>query len=173
MPTQNEVFDVVDAVDRVIGEASRSLVHNRNLLHRAVHVFVQTRPGYWILQKRSAQKDLEPMLWSSSCSGHVDKGEQYVESAIRECKEELGLELGRSEIEEIFRCSQCPETGYEFVRVYQAKASGRIIPCPDEIVETVELRLDELEVALARAPHSYASSFRHLFPFLKKKLSLT
>ena len=93
MPIKNEVFDIVDATDKVVDEASRSLVHERGLLHRAVHVYIQTRPGYWVLQKRSARKDLEPMLWTSSCSGHVDKGEEYLESAIRECKEELGLEL--------------------------------------------------------------------------------
>lgn len=173
MPNRSEVFDIVDTTDCVVGEASRSLVHDRNLLHRAVHVFIQTRPEYWLLQKRSAQKDLEPMLWTSSCSGHVDKGEEYLESAIRECKEELGLVLARSEIEEVFRCSQCPETGNEFVRIYQARASGKVIPCPEEIIETVELRLDEMEVELAREPQRYASSFRHLFPFLKKKLSLT
>ena len=113
------------------------------------------------------------MLWTSSCSGHVDKGEEYLESAIRECKEELGLELGRSDLEEIFRCSQCRETGNEFVRVYRARASGRVIPCPDEIVKIDELRLDEIEASLVREPHFYASSFRHLFPFLKKKLCLT
>jgi 8-oxo-dGTP pyrophosphatase MutT (NUDIX family) len=113
------------------------------------------------------------MLWTSSCSGHVDKGEEYLESAIRECKEELGLELARSEIEEVFRCSQCSETGNEFVRVYQASALSKVTPCPEEIIETVELRLDEMEVELARSPQCYASSFRHLFPFFKKKLSLT
>lgn len=173
MPDRSEVFDVVDATDCVVGEASRSMVHDQNLLHRTVHVFIQTRPGYWILQRRSAKKDLEPMLWTSSCSGHVDKGEGYLESAIRECKEELGLELVRSEIEEVFRCSQCSETGNEFVRVYQARALGKVTPCPEEIIETVELRVDEMEVELARAPKRYASSFRHLFPFLKKKLRLT
>jgi isopentenyl-diphosphate delta-isomerase len=173
MPDRNEVFDVVDETDRVVGEASRSLVHKHNLMHRAVHVFFQSRPGYWMLQRRSAQKDMEPLLWTSSCSGHVDKGEEYVESAIRECQEELGLELVRSEVEEVFRCSQCSETENEFVRVYRARASGKVIPSPEEIIEMTELRLDEIEVELAREPRCYASSFRHLFPFLKKKLSLT
>jgi 8-oxo-dGTP pyrophosphatase MutT (NUDIX family) len=96
-----------------------------------------------------------------------------VESAVRECKEELGLELVPSEMEEVFRCSQCSETGNEFVRVYQARACGKVIPCPQEIIEIVELKLDEIDSMLAQRPEEYALSLRHLFPFLKKKLSLT
>jgi isopentenyldiphosphate isomerase len=173
MPNRSEVLDIVNKTDCVVGEATRALVHDRNLFHRAVHIFIQVRPEYWILQKRSALKDLDPLLWTSSCSGHVDKGENYIESAIRECKEELGLELVRSEMEEVFRCSQCSETGNEFVRVYQARACGKVIPCPQEIIETVELKLDEIGVMLTRRPEECALSLRHLFPFLKKKLSLT
>ena len=173
MSRRSEVFDIVDAMDCVVGEASRAKVHDQNLRHRAVHVFIQTHSESWILQKRSAQKDLEPMLWTSSCSGHVDKGEDYLESAVRECKEELGLVLARSELKEVFRCSPCKETGNEFVRVYQARASGQVTPCPEEIIGTVELSLHEMELELASKPQYYASSLRHLFPFLKKKLSLT
>ena len=51
MLPRSEVFDVVDAMDRVVGEASRAKVHDQNLRHRAVHVFIQTHSGAWILQK--------------------------------------------------------------------------------------------------------------------------
>lgn len=53
-----EVFDVVDEADEVTGQATRREVHERNLLHRAVHVFVVNRHGELLLQKRSRFKDV-------------------------------------------------------------------------------------------------------------------
>ena len=166
-----ETFDVVDEADRVIGKASRAQVHDRKLLHRAVHVFIQSRSDHWLLQRRSEQKDVEPLLWTTSCSGHVDSGEEYIESAVRECKEELGLDLDLFNIREVFRCSACLETGNEFVRVYLCRSTEKIYPHPGEICETRELRLDEIESELSESPRSYSLSLRHIFPFARKAMA--
>src|SRR6185436_20849387 len=70
-----EWFDVVNERDEVIGRELRRNVHARGLWHRAVHVLVFDRAGRVFLQKRSMLKDLSPGLWDSSCSGHLDSGE--------------------------------------------------------------------------------------------------
>ena len=147
MNQANEVFDVVDKTDRIVGQAERRYVHEHNLLHRAVHVFIQIRNGGWLLQKRSAKKDIDPLLWTTSCSGHVDSGEDYEDSAIRECKEELGLELRVADLEEVFRCSPCLETGHEFVRVYLLRCSDEFLPNDQEIMEHVPNDIPLLIVA--------------------------
>ena len=36
-------------------------------------------------------KDSSPGLWDSSCSGHLDTGENYDSAAVRELSEELGV----------------------------------------------------------------------------------
>src|SRR4051812_18180622 len=87
-----EIFDVVDEDDRVIGQAPRSEVHARGLLHRAASVFVFNRDGQLLLQKRSATKDEFPGCWTSSASGHLSAGESYDESAPREMREEIGID---------------------------------------------------------------------------------
>src|ERR1700722_15312119 len=87
----DELFDVVDADDRVIGEAPRREVHARKLLHRATHVLVHDANGRLFLQRRSLGKDTFPGCWDSSCSGHLDAGEDYPEAARRELGEEIGL----------------------------------------------------------------------------------
>ena len=70
MPVTNpeELFDVVDADDNVIGVGGRSKVHRERLFHRAVHVFVFNAKGELYLQKRSITKDTAPGKWVSSCS---------------------------------------------------------------------------------------------------------
>jgi len=87
-----EFFDIVDENDRVIGTAPRRECHgNPMLVHRAAHVLVFNRAGELLLQKRSPHKDIQPGKWDTSVGGHLDPGENYLEAAIREMSEELGL----------------------------------------------------------------------------------
>ena len=73
----DDIFDIVDCDDNVIGSAPRSLVHARGLLHRSAHVliFTDSLPRKILLQKRSMLKDSNPGLYTTSCSGHIDSGE--------------------------------------------------------------------------------------------------
>ena len=69
---QNELFDIVDEDDQVIGQATRGEVHrNKNLIHRSIGVCVFNSKGEIYLQKRSSTKDTDPGKWTISCSGHV------------------------------------------------------------------------------------------------------
>ncbi len=86
----DELFDVVDHEDHVLGQAPRHEVHAKGWLHRATHVIVHDAEGRIYLQKRSPAKDTFPGCWDSSCSGHLDAGEDYAVAARRELGEELG-----------------------------------------------------------------------------------
>src|SRR5687768_1179087 len=90
---QDEIFDVVNERDEVIGQLARKEVHRQGLKHRAVHVLIFNAGGEIFLQKRSLKKDNHPGVWDSSASGHVDAGEEYDPCAIREAGEELGVRL--------------------------------------------------------------------------------
>ena len=95
---QDEIFDVVDRNDVVIGEATRFQVHHeKSLIHRSITVLVFSN-GRLLLQKRSMTKDTYPGYWTSSCTGHVLKGQTYKEAALRELEEELGIIADTDEI---------------------------------------------------------------------------
>ena len=81
-----EIFDVVNGRDEVIGRQLRSEVHRLGLKHRATHVLVFNSRSEVFLQKRSMKKDRQPGVWDSSVSGHVDSGEDYDACAVRELK---------------------------------------------------------------------------------------
>ena len=167
-----EYFDKVDHNDHVIGKISREQAHKFNLLHRAVHIFIKDQNGKWLLQKRSAKKDLDPLLLTSSCSGHVDASETYLDAGVRECEEELGLRISSKDLTEILRCSPCRETGMEFVRVYLIeKISEKITPSPHEIDEIVYLKLEELVRKSETEKAKFSGSFLHIFSLIKAKLS--
>jgi len=87
-----ELFDIVDDQDCVIGQAPRSACHgNPALIHRVAHVLVFNTTGQLLLQKRSSSKDVQPGRWDTSVGGHLDPGEDYQAGALREMAEELGI----------------------------------------------------------------------------------
>src|SRR5260370_40263350 len=87
----DELFDLVDLDDRVIGRVRRGDAHrNPALVHRSVQILVFASDGRLLLQRRSAAKDLFPGYWCASASGHVSSAEDYAATAEPERKEELG-----------------------------------------------------------------------------------
>jgi isopentenyl-diphosphate delta-isomerase len=114
----DELFDVVDDDDQVIGQAPRREVHAQRLSHRAVHVLVHDAMGRLFLQKRSLGKDTFPGCWDSSCSGHVDAGETYLEAARRELGEELGWRDLSPPLRPLLKLPSGPVTGFEFIEIF-------------------------------------------------------
>jgi len=151
-----EIFDVVDERDEVIGQAPRSEVHRRGLKHRAVHVLVFNARGELFLQKRSMLKDCFPGAWDSSASGHLDTGEAYDACSVREVREELGVQL-QDVPERLFKVDACAETGQEFVWVYQCRHEGPFVLHPEEIERGGWFAPDEVSRWIAGKPEDFAS----------------
>ena len=165
----DEIFDVVNDRDEVIGQNTRGEVHRLGLKHRAVHVLVFNRRGEIFLQKRSMRKDTFPGAWDSSASGHLDSGESYDDCAIRELREEIGLRIARAP-ERIFRIEARAETGQEFVWVYRLESEGPFTLHPDEI-ESGEWFAPEKVTSLVEArPQDFANSFRLIWKLLNETI---
>lgn len=158
----DERFDVVDAQDRVVGQAARGEVHARGWLHRAVHILWRRSDGQLCLQRRSYAKDTCPGLLSSSCAGHVDAGEGYDQAALRELGEELGLAVNLCDLVEIDTCRAHADLGNEFVRVYLLVGDRPARPCPAEVDALLWRSPAEVEAWVRHRPHGFSSSFLHL-----------
>lgn len=158
----DELFDVVDTEDRVIGQARRSEVHARGLLHRAVHVLWLRHDGQLCLQRRSYAKDSCPGLLSSSCAGHLDAGEAYASAALRELGEELGIYTDQDRLYEVDAVPAHPDLGHEFVRVYLIKGDHPARPLPAEVDSLLWRTASETDTWLRREPAAFSSSLVHL-----------
>ena len=152
-----EIFDVVDDRDEIVGRQSRSEVHRLGLKHRAVHVVLFNGRGKIFLQKRSMKKDCFPGAWDSSASGHLDVGESYDTCAVRELREELGVEVQRP-LERLFKIDACPETGQEFVWVYRLVAEGPFTLQPEEIERGDWFTPEELTRWMKERPGDFAGA---------------
>jgi len=120
-----EILPVVDKKDKVIGQATREECHKYRLRHRAIHVFV-FKGNKILLQKRSSEKDVYPGFYEASVSGHVLKGETYERAAIRELKEEIGIEASRQELQAKDKIEIQFGPEHEFVQIFMLKTDSAI-----------------------------------------------
>ncbi len=161
-----EIFDVVDANDQVIGQKTRSEVHRLGLRHRAIHLLVFNAKGELFLQKRSIKKDCFPGTWDSSVSGHVDAGETYDACAQRESREEIGLKLAATP-ERLFKIDACEETGQEFVWLYCCESEGPFRLDPDELSDGGWFATKKITDWIAATSEDFAPAFVQIWQLLR------
>jgi isopentenyldiphosphate isomerase len=157
-----DIFDIVNERDEVIGRAPRSEVHARGLLHRAVHVLVFNARSEMFLQKRSKSKDRDPSRWGAACSGHVDSGEDYDTAVMRELGEELGWQPAAPP-QRILRIEACRETDQEFVWVYRCDGEGPFTLNAEEVETGGWFSREQIERWLAERPEEFTTAFRRLW----------
>ena len=155
----DEVFDVVNERDEVLGQRTRAEVHRLGLMHRAAHVLVFNERGEVFLQKRSMKKDRQPGVWDSSASGHLESGEDYSACAARELREEIGLEPAQPP-RRLFKLPASPETDQEHVWVYRCDAEGPFRLHPDEIETGGWFAPDAVTAWMNERPQDFASALR-------------
>ena len=89
-----EYLDVVDENGQPTGTIiERAAAHREGVPHRTAHLWLVRKLGNRIqilLQKRAMTKSF-PGCYDISSAGHIPAGQDYIPSAIRELKEELGL----------------------------------------------------------------------------------
>jgi len=90
-----ELLDIVDENGLPTGETvSREEAHRLGIRHRTSHVWlIRRRFGrvQVLLQKRSPKKDSYPGCYDISSAGHIKAGDGFLDSALRELSEELGV----------------------------------------------------------------------------------
>lgn len=100
-----ELLDIVDENGVPTGRTvPRSEAHRNGTRHRTAHLWLlRRREGrvQVLLQKRSQTKDSYPGRYDISSAGHIPAGTDFIPSALRELKEELGLD---AEPEELIYC---------------------------------------------------------------------
>lgn len=80
------------------------MVHEDGDPHGTVHIWVirEKEQGFDVLlQKRSAHKDSFPGCYDISSAGHMVAGDDYLETAVRELEEELGIHATENQLQQI------------------------------------------------------------------------
>ena len=109
-----EYFDILDENGNKTGKTKlRSDVHRDGDWHKAVHIWIINNSGEVLLQRRCPTKDSNPNMLDISSAGHLSAGDDSVQGALRELKEELNLDIKPEElhfIKTLKRSSKYTET---------------------------------------------------------------
>lgn len=161
-----EWFEIVDDADNVIGVAKRSECHgNPGLIHRTSHVVVLSSDGRLLLQKRSADKDIQPGKWDTAVGGHLQPGESYEAGAARELNEEIGLPA-ETPLDFLFDTRIRNDIESENVRVFRLVHDGPFQALQGEIDELRFWPVEELMDACGQ--NVFTPNLEHEINLLKK-----
>jgi 8-oxo-dGTP pyrophosphatase MutT (NUDIX family) len=146
----DELLDVVDEQDRVIGQATRRAVRRRRLLHRFSSVLCWDGAGRVYVHRRTDDKDVYPGMYDMTAGGVLAAGETYLEAARRELAEELGV-VG-PEPRFLFRHRYRGEENPSWSALFEVTWDGPVHPQASEIAWGAFLTLDELQARIDRWP---------------------
>ncbi|HET8737567.1 MAG TPA: NUDIX domain-containing protein [Pricia sp.] len=98
----DELVDILDSEGNLTGKtALTSEAHRNGWFHPTIHVWFYTTDGRILIQQRAKNKDTHPLLWDVSVAGHVGAGEEVENAAVREVREEIGIDIVKEQLQKI------------------------------------------------------------------------
>lgn len=157
---------LVDKHDSVIGQAEYEEIHRKGLLHRFVLVYVLNKSGKFFLQKRASTKPHGRLLAESVCA-HVRYGEDYLQTAKRRLREELGIIKENKDLVEITKThvvtSEDNWKNNAFVKIYECIVSEKPIINNAEIQEGFFYPMKKVIKLFKEQPESFVPGFKSTF----------
>ena len=148
----NELVDIVDEYDAVVRVATRREMRAQRLLHRATSIAVFGTDGRLLVHRRADGKDIWPGRWDLAAGGVVAAGEYYLESAVRELAEELGVHVAAHELTELGGGRYTDAATDGLLRCYQCTHDGPFTFTDGEVSEVRWVSQAELHQLLATEP---------------------
>ena len=96
-----EVWDLYNREREIIGSQIRGEPLPENGYHLVVHVWIRNQKGEYLISRRSATRAINPLMWEC-VGGSVLKGESSLDAALRETKEEVGIDINKESGKLIF-----------------------------------------------------------------------
>ncbi|HAV78786.1 MAG TPA: NUDIX hydrolase [Anaerolineae bacterium] len=167
----DELFDVINEQDQVVGQEMRSIVHQRGLWHRGAHVLLFSADDKLIVQQRSRNKSQSPLALDCSVSEHVTAGEDYLQAATRGLSEELGMT--NIELTPIvkFKMNYGPNDN-EISMIFKGIADlASVLFDPEEIERVGAYSIEELQIIMEQKPENFSYWFGQITLWLLDKPS--
>ncbi len=131
---KTEIWDLYDARGVKTGETMRRGEEiPRGRYHIGVHIWPLNSRGEFLIQRRSMQVQWKPGIWAVT-GGSAVKGENPLEAAQRELREELGVTAAPEEMKKV----TCLRRSNSFCNVYlylTDRAAGQFVLQKEEVSE--------------------------------------
>ena len=120
-----EMTDVVDAHDRPVGKKERQVIPDDFVNVRYVAAFIVSEAGELWIPRRRTDKARWPGGLDAAMGGAVNAGEEYLDAAVREIKEEVGLDVKPDALHEIAYLSPYKFPIACFLKVYELRVDRK------------------------------------------------
>jgi len=151
---------------------ARSDVHRDGDWHHSVHIWLlDSKQGKVLVQRRSMNKDTNPGKLDVSAAGHIEVGDDSLDTALREIEEELGLHVLTKDLDLIFTAVSdakgftekhgefiCRELQDVYVIDYaklNSPEEQKIVVADGEVDEAMWIDIDQLKQDLESANEDY------------------
>ena len=144
----DELLDIVDEQDRVVGRTTRGEATARGLRHRCVFILARDGEGRVFVHRRTAQKLVFPSLHDMFVGGVVGAGEAYDDAALREAEEELGvsgLPRPTALFSFLYEGTGAAAGHTWWARVYEVRCDLPVVPQAEEVAWHDFVTEEELE----------------------------
>jgi isopentenyl-diphosphate Delta-isomerase len=176
MILMEEMIDIVDENDKKLGVMLKGRVHANGIWHRSSHVWILNDDRI-LLQKRADSKIVLPGRFDVSCGGHAVAGESPTRTAVRELKEELGLDVSEGDLK-FFEKRKQITVDKEKKLVCKSIVSVFLLPLnldvrklrlePSEVSEARFFDLDELDYLFNNKPKMFIDDVEYLMDMVYK-----
>lgn len=177
-----ELIDVLDDNGQKTGQVLPiDAVHKQELWHGVAHIWVYNDKGQILLQLRHPNKSWGGGKWDLAGGGHISASEAPDVAALRELKEELGLDAKLEELELVgitvaintTTTTQCSHKGHEWNYITQLNTNvADLILNEEESAEAKWFDLDEFEADINKgeAGKKYADRDESLYELVITKI---
>ncbi len=120
MVIKKELLLTVDENNQPIKPLPRDIVHKNGNWHRCSHIWIINNQKQILCQQRSIRKDINPGIWDPFFGGHLTPQQEYLEGALRELHEEVGISAREIDLTlyEIYKCLPTKEFQAVFYTIW-------------------------------------------------------
>lgn len=171
-----EYIDIYDENNNPLKNSKeKTQAHEEGDFHRTAHIWIINDNKELLLQKRSANKKSHPNCWDISGAGHIRAGENVLDGAIRELREELGVIAKKNDLQFIatIKSTKNPKNK-EFQYVYLLKCNNKIedyVFEDNEVSEVKYVFYEKLEKMVEKRIEGlliHEDEYKKLFEYIRK-----
>ncbi len=122
MSIKDELLYTVDELNNPVNPEPRKLAHSQGMWHRTSQIWIVNDTQQVLCQRRSLLKDTNPGKWEAIFGGHLAPGQEYIDCAIIELREELGMAVTKENLDFLFINKR--EKDREFQGIFRINWNG-------------------------------------------------
>lgn len=143
-----ELIDILDQFGNKTGQIKdKDKAHLDGDWHAVSKIWLLNKRGELLIQQRSANKKVKPLKWTFFTGGHISAGENPDDAAIRELKEEIGLDIDRAKLKLIKTINM----DYQIANGREREVTFEYLVVEDLDVDKIKKKLnDEVETVICK-----------------------